>query len=65
MGLIPGRFGLVPGWTFLVTRKKLNLSFGSRKIKKIDLESLLSFLILGFLFVFTNPTYATAIWCYR
>ena len=30
-----------------------------------DMENILPFLILGFLYMFTNPAYATALLCYR
>merc|ERR1711963_1091914 len=30
-----------------------------------DMENVLPFLILGFLYMFTNPAYATALLCYR
>merc|ERR1711934_64488 len=36
-----------------------------RRAHQNDIENILPFLILGFLYMFTNPAYATAILCYR
>ena len=36
-----------------------------RRAHQNDIENILPFLILGFLYMFTNPAYATALLCYR
>ena len=36
-----------------------------RRAHQNDIENILPFLILGFLYMFTNPAYSTALLCYR
>merc|ERR1712133_297996 len=36
-----------------------------RRCHQNDIENILSFLILGFLYIFTNPAYSTALFVYR
>ena len=36
-----------------------------RRAHQNDIENILPFLILGFLYMFTNPVYSTALLCYR
>ena len=36
-----------------------------RRAHQNDIENILPFLILGFLYMFTNHSYATALLCYR